>query len=134
MLKVIILEKDFDLADNIREILNYGNFKVSDIGSGLNFDEIINKDIRPSIIIIGSYLKDRDIGYDELRKLREKFSCPILFLASKEPAKGICDSSFAIPNSAVLNKPFTFKTIHLAIHQLLNKPQVCSCHVFTLHQ
>ncbi|WP_215226404.1 response regulator [Echinicola shivajiensis] len=122
MSKVVILEKDFDLADNIKEILSYKNYEVCSIGSGINSKALVNR-FSPSFVILGTRLNGGKDGIETARDIRKDYSCPLLFLSTNENSESIRKLIKRIPNSFILQKPFSIKSLHLAVDQVLSPKQ-----------
>lgn len=120
MSKVVILEKDFDLADNIREILSYEDFEVCSIGSGINSKALVDR-FSPSFVIIGSQLNGRKDGFETVEEIRKTFSCPILFLSTDESNEMTLKLIKKTPNSVAIQKPFSLKSFYRAIDSLLDR-------------
>ncbi|WP_186755513.1 response regulator [Echinicola salinicaeni] len=119
MSKVVILEKDFDLADNIKEILSYKDYEVCSIGSGINSKALINQ-FSPSFVILGTRLNGGKDGIETARDIRKDHSCPLLFLSTNETSESIKKLIKRIPNSFILQKPFSFKSLHLAVDRVMS--------------
>ncbi|WP_162633086.1 response regulator [Echinicola strongylocentroti] len=119
MAKIIIVEKDIDLADNICEMLKYGNFHpvaISSISDGFDLPNT-----KPSLFIIGIDDEVDKAYVDRINNLCQKFNCPIIFLSPGIQHGCTKESCQCISKTAIIDKPFTFRSLHTAVHKLLNE-------------
>ncbi|GGF40730.1 hypothetical protein [Echinicola rosea] len=119
MVEIVIIEKDLDLADNICEILKYGNFTpvaLKTIPESLDIDKL-----NPSLFIVGEEDKNDQQLMGRISKLCNHFHCPVVVLSSGLYSAYENPHAACTLKTATVNKPFTFRSLHSAVNRLLKE-------------
>lgn len=118
--KLILLEDNISLSENIRDILTIKGYEVSNIIDEAEsaFDTI--EESHPDLLLVDIKLKGKKSGIDLAEKIRESLNIPIVFLTSSS-GKDIVKKVKHIRPDGFITKPFTTETlittIELAIQQ-----------------
>jgi len=114
MKKILIVEDEVELANNICEILSDLDYKVSAIvdnaDSALEFLEVNEVDLVLMDILIHGQLDGIDLAY----QIREKYSLPIVFSTAYSGTEYLERISSEIHEGYLL-KPFTLDSLKTAI-------------------
>lgn len=114
MKKILIVEDELELANNICEILSDLDYKVSAIvdnaDSALEFLEVNEVDLVLMDILIHGQLDGIDLAY----QIREKYSLPIVFSTAYSGTEYLERISSEIHEGYLL-KPFTLDSLKTAI-------------------
>ncbi|QDH80915.1 hypothetical protein FKX85_18440 [Echinicola soli] len=117
MAEIVIFEKDLDLADNICEILKYGNFTTVALKVIPESPDI--PALNPSLFIIGEEGRNDQELMGRISKLCNHFHCPLVVLSSGLHSARDKNQCACTLKTAIVNKPFTFRSLHSAINKLL---------------
>ncbi|SFB53294.1 LytR/AlgR family response regulator transcription factor [Algoriphagus aquimarinus] len=112
--KVLLVEDNYNLSENIKEILTLQGYEISEI-----LDEAENalssiKKILPDVVLLDIKLKGIKTGIELAEEIRESINIPIVFLTSSsgsdvvKKVKHICPDGF-------ITKPFTTNTLLTSI-------------------
>ena len=114
MKKILIVEDEVELANNISEILSNMDYKVAAIvdnaGSALDFLDENEVDLVLMDILIRGDLDGIDLAY----KIREKFNLPIVFSTAYSGTEYLERISSDIHEGYLL-KPFTLDSLKTAV-------------------
>lgn len=114
MKKILIVEDEVELANNISEILSNMDYKVAAIvdnaGSALDFLDENEVDLVLMDILIHGDLDGIDLAY----KIREKFNLPIVFSTAYSGTEYLERISSDIHEGYLL-KPFTLDSLKTAV-------------------
>jgi PAS domain S-box-containing protein len=120
MIKVLIIEDEQMIAEDIRFTLTQYNYEVAGIFSK-GEDAVENlDDIRPDIILMDIMLEGELNGIETGIKVKEKFDIPIIFLTAYADISTIESTKQIAPYGYIL-KPFEAKELYAAIEIALVK-------------
>ena len=108
--KLILLEDNISLSENIRDILTIKGYEVSNIIDEAEsaFDTI--EENHPDLLLVDIKLKGKKSGIDLAEKIRESLNIPIVFLTSSS-GKDIVKKVKHIRPDGFITKPFTTETL-----------------------
>ena len=117
MKKILIIEDDRNLLNELREFLENKNYEVASVDNFLKASQIA-LDQRPDLVILDINLPGIS-GFDICREIKEKSNIPILMLTSRV---GIEDEirGLEIGADEYLAKPVDTRRLILRMEKLLN--------------
>ncbi len=120
MLKILIVEDERMIAEDIKLTLVQFNYKV--IGIISRGEDALKKVEKssPDIILMDIMLKGKLNGIETSMQINKKFDIPIIFLTAYADDKTINQATSASPYGFIL-KPFNSKEIHAVIEMTMVK-------------
>lgn len=119
--KILIIEDEATVRQNLVELLSYENFKVIAAENGLIGVQLAQEEV-PDLIICDVMMPELD-GHDVLQKLRQQpltATIPFIFLTAKS-AKADMRQGMVLGADDYLTKPFTRLELLSAISSRLEK-------------
>ena len=116
--KILLVEDNINLAENVKEILTIQGYEVSEI---LNKAEEANSQIEkhfPDLILLDIQLSGKKNGIDLAEELRESMTIPIVFLTSSSGKEIVKKVSHIKPDGFII-KPFTAESMITSIELAL---------------
>lgn len=118
MKKILIIEDDTVIRENLSEILQLNNYEVLAIDNALEIINIV-KDFRPDILITDILMPDKD-GIEIIMEIRKKY--PHIFLIAISGGGRINSESYLntakyLGADATLQKPFS----HVQLLNIIKK-------------
>lgn len=118
-LKVLVVEDEIIIADNICDVLEDLGYEVTE--PAINYTEalVLIEQEKPDIAILDIQLSGRKTGIDIAKQIREKYNFPFIFLTSNSDKMTIDEAKEVMP-PAFLVKPFTKEELYSAIEITLS--------------
>lgn len=116
--KILLVEDNVNLSENVREILTLQGYEVTEI---LNKAEEACSKIEkhfPDLILLDIQLKGKKNGIDLAEELRQSMNIPIVFLTSSS-GKDIVDKVSHIKPDGFITKPFTAESMITSVELAL---------------
>jgi len=115
MKKILIVEDELDLAENLEEILSVIGYKVSAIISHSSMVlDYLNRS-QPDLILMDVLIDGEMDGIDLARKIKETYQVPIIFLTAYSD-KMILDRISKVIYEGYLLKPFQIETLKTCLY------------------
>lgn len=121
---VLVIEDNFEVLENISEILALADFRVLIATNGQDGVELARKE-RPDIILSDILMPLVD-GYTVLKKLRENSvtrSIPVIYVSALEERKS-AEGEMELEANGYVKKPFTQEALLKAIKANLKNQRV----------
>jgi DNA-binding LytR/AlgR family response regulator len=117
-IKVLIVEDEVIIADNIRDTLESLDYNVFE--PAINFTEAIEtiESEKPDIAILDVQLSGKKTGIDLAKVISEKYNFPFIFLTSNSDDSTLNEAKLVSP-SAYLVKPFSKRELYTSIEVAL---------------
>ncbi|WPR76445.1 LytR/AlgR family response regulator transcription factor [Algoriphagus sp. NG3] len=116
--KILLVEDNLNLSENIREILTLQGYEISEILDEAETAMSIIEQSLPDLVLVDIKLKGAKTGIDLAEELRRSMDIPIVFLTSASGAEIVKKVKHIRPDGFI-NKPFTtnslITTIELAM-------------------
>ncbi|MCE7053257.1 response regulator [Algoriphagus sp. AGSA1] len=116
--KILLVEDNFNLSENIREILTLQGYEICEILDEAETAMSIIEQSSPDLILVDIKLKGAKTGIDLAEELRRTMDMPIVFLTSASGTEIVKKVKHLRPDGFI-NKPFTtnslITTIELAM-------------------
>ncbi|GGF38747.1 response regulator [Echinicola rosea] len=122
MSKILILEIDNSLSDNIREILQMEGHKLLEIDDVSDLKDTINL-FEPDLFIIGAFLERKASGPAAVNIMRECHQIPVMFISDVYSQVHFEKDISEIANSTILTKPFKAKDLVKKVDEILISPE-----------
>ena len=118
--KLILLEDNHNLSENIREILTIKGYEVSNIIEEAEkaFEKIEKNS--PDLILVDIKLKGKKSGIELAEEIRNSLNIPIVFLTSSS-GKEIVNKIKHIRPDGFITKPFTTETLITTIELAIQR-------------
>ncbi|AGA80148.1 hypothetical protein Echvi_3938 [Echinicola vietnamensis DSM 17526] len=119
MAEIVIFEKDLDLADNICEMLKYGNFNpvvLKSLPEGIKIPSH-----HPSLLIVGFEDRNDHAFLAKIDQLCAHYHCPLIILSPGLLGPNEIEQCNCKLKKEIVNKPFTFRSLHSAVLKLLKE-------------
>lgn len=120
--KILVVEDEIIIADNICEILRSNNYET--IEPALTYEQA-NKAVqesKPHIVVLDINLKGKKSGFDFANEVLNKYEIPFLYLTSNSDFPTMKEAITTNP-SAFLVKPFNERELIASIEIIINKLQ-----------
>ena len=123
-IKILVVEDEIIIADNICKTLESLNYKVFE--PVINFSEAVAsiENHKPDICILDIQLSGKKTGIDLAKKINAEYKFPIIFLTANADSETLNKAKEVSPN-AYLVKPFSknelYTSIELAISNYAKK-------------
>ncbi len=114
---ILIVDDEKDLVNIISDTLVSNNYKILKAYNG--FEAIEMAKYKPDLILLDVMMPDID-GYDVIRSIRDRVSCPIIFLSAKDDEMDII-KGLALGGDDYLSKPFSLKELIFRIKAHLRR-------------
>ncbi|MFN0118851.1 MAG: PleD family two-component system response regulator [Elusimicrobiota bacterium] len=117
--KIIVVEDEQDIADNIKARLELDGYIVLLAGNGKDGVDLIRKE-KPSLVILDVMMPIID-GYEACKILKrdeETKSIPILILTAL-PYVNDVEKAFEVGANDFLNKPYTNERLMMKVNKLI---------------
>ncbi|MBD8490906.1 response regulator [Echinicola sp. CAU 1574] len=115
MKKILIVEDELDLAENLEEILSVIGYKVSAIISDGDMVLDYLKRSQPDLILMDILIDGEMDGIDLAKKIKETSPIPIIFLTAYSD-KMILDRISKVIYEGYLLKPFHIETLKTCLY------------------
>lgn len=116
--KILLVEDNPNLSENIRELLSINGFVVTDIlDSAQHVGESLKKS-PANLVLIDIKLKGKLNGIELATQLRKRFSIPIVFITSSS-GKEVIDKVKHLKPDGFIVKPFTKESLITSIQLAL---------------
>ncbi|WP_338359562.1 LytR/AlgR family response regulator transcription factor [Yeosuana marina] len=118
-IKVLVVEDEIIIADNICDTLNNLGFKA--LEPAMTYTDAITliEDQRPDIAILDIQLSGKKTGIDLAEKINEDYNFPFIFLTSNADKITLNEAKKVMP-LAYLIKPFSKEELYTTIEIVLN--------------
>src|SRR5688572_29248666 len=107
--KIVIVEDEFIIADDLALILGNAGYEVCGIGESYEEALAIIETHQPDIVLLDIQLKGKLTGIDLARKLRE-FNIPFVYLSANSN-QGILEEAKTTQPYGFMVKPFREKDV-----------------------
>ncbi|WP_215223113.1 LytR/AlgR family response regulator transcription factor [Echinicola shivajiensis] len=108
--QILIVEDNFELADNTKDLLESEGYEVCEILDSENRIEDVLYENSPTAILLDIHLNGERNGIDIAHNIREKFNIPVIFFTSASDKETIEKVKAVSPEGYIL-KPFTKDTL-----------------------
>jgi len=123
--KILLIEDNLNLSENIKEILTIQGYEVADILEEAETALSTIEKSRPDVVLVDIKLKGSKTGIELAEELRQTINIPIIFLTSSS-GSDIVNKVKHIRPDGFITKPFTTKSlvtsIELAIETFQAEP------------
>ncbi len=118
-MKILIVEDEIIIADDICEILIDLGYEVSE--PAISYSEAAStlKEFEPDIAIVDIHLSGKKDGIDLAELINKEYNIPFIFLTSNTDAKTV-DRAKKVSPSAYLVKPFSKDELYTSIEIALS--------------
>jgi DNA-binding LytR/AlgR family response regulator len=120
MKRVLIVEDDFDIAENLQELLIHFGYEVLGIEENGEFAHARILKLDPDLILIDILLKGKMDGIELANLIREKSKVPIIFISCHFEEQKLERISKLTYDSFLL-KPFTKEALFTAVNLVFLK-------------
>ena len=118
MSKILILEKDQCLSDNIQEILQLEGYELMEIEDERHLKSAMVA-FKPDLFIISAFLERYASGPELVNLLRKYHQIPVMFVSDVYSQVRFEAEIEAISNTIILKKPFKAKTLVQKVKEAL---------------
>lgn len=121
MVKILIVEDELIIAEDVKNMLTYMEYDVIDVA--MDYDEAITilKDKKPDLILLDVNLNSHKDGIDLAELINEKYKIPFIFTTSYSDSLTLNRAKNTHPINYLV-KPFKkeqlFSTIEMALYSL----------------
>ncbi|QDH80321.1 response regulator [Echinicola soli] len=122
MSKILILETDENLSDNIREILQMEGHELMEIDEVSDLNDALNK-FYPDLFIIGVFLEQKTSGPATVNFMRRYHQIPVMFISDVYSQVNFEEEIREIQNIIILTKPFRAKDLVQKVSEILISPE-----------
>ena len=122
MKKILVVEDDFYLRRNLKEILQKEDFEVLTAASVGEASGYIHGNHEIDLYLLDIWLPDGD-GFEICREIRKKSNCPILFLSVCEDEESVVQGLNMGADDYII-KPYRTKELLSRIHANLRKREM----------
>lgn len=125
--KIVVVEDEIIIADNICEILEDIGYAVFE--PAISYAEAIEsiEENKPDLLLVDIQLSGKKDGIDLARKINEQYNIPFIFLTSNAD-KSTIERAKKVEPAAYLVKPFIkedlYSSIEIALHNFIKKTKV----------
>jgi two-component system response regulator LytT len=113
-IKVLIVEDELIIAEDIRSKLSELGYNVTGIATDVKEAEILLKDNNPDIVMLDIILRDGDDGIALAEIIRNQYDIPFIFLTSHAD-KATIERAKRVKPDGYLVKPFTDRDLYSSI-------------------
>jgi DNA-binding LytR/AlgR family response regulator len=122
--KIIVVEDEALIADNIAEILEDCGYEIPAVCGKVETALVEIEKHKPDLILLDINLKNNLDGIDLAHEINKKYQIPFIFLTSNSDAKTIDKAKLTSPQGYII-KPFTKadlqSNIEIAIYKVQQK-------------
>lgn len=118
--KILVVEDERLIAEDIRRTLGYLNYTVVDSVSTGENAILKARELKPDMILMDIMLEGKMTGIQAAEKIHEKSPIPIIFLTAYSQDKTIQEAIVAEPYGYIL-KPFEERELHATIEMAFYK-------------
>ncbi|WP_041738832.1 response regulator [Echinicola vietnamensis] len=118
MAKILILEKDQSLSDNMQEILELEGHELKEIDSVNDLKDGFCA-FKPDLFILSAFLERYASGPELVNLLRKYHQIPVMFVSDVYSQVRFEAEIEAISNTIILKKPFKAKTLVQKVKEAL---------------
>ena len=121
MVKILIVEDELIIAEDVRNMLTKMNYEV--VGNAMDYDEALSilNDARPDLILLDVNLNSKRDGIDLANTINETCKIPFIYTTSYSDASTLERAKATNPINYLV-KPFKqeqlFSAIEIALHKL----------------
>lgn len=119
-IKVLVVEDEVLVAEDIAEELEKDGFEVTQIAISSNEALQAIKENPPHIILMDINIKGDIDGIETAEIINEKFQTPIIYVTSNTSSQFIARAIKTGPH-AIITKPYNYKDLSIAIELALDK-------------
>lgn len=118
--KILVVEDEFIVAEEISEVLNLHNFEV--VGKASNASDALElvKDKHPDIVLLDIHIEGERDGIEVAHKIREMGNTAIIFLSAFDD-KEYLERASEVEPAAYIVKPFEARNLIVAIKLAFKK-------------
>lgn len=112
--KILLVEDNFNLSENIREILSLNGYEILEILDEAETALVIIESTLPDVVLVDIKLKGTKTGIELAEELRLSMDVPIVFLTSASGSDVVQKVKHIRPDGFI-TKPFTTNSLITAI-------------------
>lgn len=124
--RVLVVEDEFIIAEDISETLRHLGYQVAGNATGYNEAIKLLDTQNPDIVLVDINLGEKKDGIDVGTAIREKYQLPFIFITSHADKTTVDRAKHLKPNGYLV-KPFDkndlYTAIEIALASFLKKPQ-----------
>ena len=124
---ILVVEDDFDVRNNIGQLLRNSGYMVSDSASGEEAIKVISEDFD---LVILDVMMPGMTGFDVCRSIRKNYDMPILFLTARDSEKDKVEGLDA-GGDDYLVKPFSHAELIARVKAIMRRREVYDHHIKT---
>ncbi|WP_057940224.1 LytR/AlgR family response regulator transcription factor [Algoriphagus resistens] len=112
--KILLVEDNFNLSENIREILSLNGYEILEILDEAETALLTIESTSPDVVLVDIKLKGTKTGIELAEELRQSMDVPIVFLTSASGSDVVQKVKHIRPDGFI-TKPFTTNSLITAI-------------------
>ncbi|MDA9521315.1 transcriptional regulator [Bradyrhizobium sp. CCBAU 11434] len=118
LLRILIVEDDYLIAEMVRDALSDGGFEPEVVGSGQEALHLLDDGGTYCALVTDINLRGDYTGWQVAQRARElSTDLPVIYMTGAAADEW---ASRGVPNSVLLNKPFAPAQVVTAVSKLLN--------------
>ena len=131
--KVLLVEDNFNLSENIKEILTLNGYEIVEILDQAETALSIIEEKMPDLVLVDIKLKGAKTGIELAEELRQTIDLPIVFLTSASGQEIVKKVNHIRPDGFV-TKPFTTNSLITSIELAMERHKVTPILIYLLEK